>query len=312
MLGFKSSSALASAYGVAVTSTMLTTTGLFYFVCQRLWGWSRWNAAAICGVFASVELIFFASNALKIFHGGWLPLCLGALIFYLMTTWKMGRKAVDDQQLQAATPLKEFVAALFSEGTTTRILAERAPGTAVFPTSSLQGTPGALVQNLKHNRVLHERNIVLTIVTDRIPRREQTSRVEVIALPNNFFQLIAHFGFMELPTIQEALDCAGRQDFHIDVESTSFFLSGQNLVATANRGLPRWREGAFIFMSRTAQRASKQYFRMPCDRTLEIDWETRNLRIALHGRGWLALTKERLAVDSNGRRKAAASWEFRT
>ena len=252
---FKTSSALASAYGVAVTLTMLTTTGLFFFVCQRLWQWSVWQAAAICSLFAMVELAFFASNALKIIHGGWLPLCIGALLFYLMTTWKLGRKVVQEQQLQEGTPLPEFVASLSSP--TSKVLAERVKGTAVFFTGSLDGTPGALVQNVKHNRVLHECNIVLTIVTDRVPRRESASRLEITPLPNGFYQLKAHFGFMEHPTIAEVLECADRQKFRIEAESTSFFLTGLNLVPTAERGLPRWREGAFIFMSRTAQKASE-------------------------------------------------------
>ena len=267
---FKTSSALASAYGVAVTLTMLTTTGLFFFVCQRLWQWSVWKAGAICSLFAVVELAFFASNVLKVFHGGWLPLCIGAILFYLMTTWKLGRKVIQEQQLQVGTPLPEFVASLSSP--TSTVLSQRVKGTAVFLTGSPRGTPGALVQNLKHNCVLHERNIVLTIVTDHVPRRESADRLEIQPLPNSFYQLIAHFGFMEHPTIGEVLECANRQNFPIEAESTSFFLTGLNLVSTAERGLPRWREGAFTFMSRTAQKAS-EFFRMPCDRTVEIDWQ---------------------------------------
>jgi len=272
VVSFKSSSALASAYGVAVTLTMLTTTGLFFFVCQRLWQWSVWKAAAICSLFAVVELAFFASNALKVFHGGWLPLCIGAVIFYLMTTWKLGRKVIQEQQLQVGMPLEQFVTSLSSTTSNVKILSERVMGTAVFLTGSLSGTPGALIQNIKHNQVLHERNVVLTIVTDHVPRRENAARMEINSLSNNFYQLVAHFGFMEHPTILEILECAKRQQFLIEAESTSFFLTGLNLVATADKGLPRWREGVFIFMSRTAQKAS-EYFRMPCDRTIEIDWQ---------------------------------------
>ncbi len=272
VIGFKSSSALASAYGVAVTLTMLATTGLFFFVCQRLWNWSVWQAAGICGVFAIVEGTFFASNALKIVHGGWLPLCIGAVLFYLMTTWKMGRKAIADQQLQASTPLAKFVEALPGKVAHGTILSERVKGTAVFLTGSREGTPGALIQNLKHNRVLHERNIVLTIVTDQVPRRKSPERLEVIPLAEDFSQIIAHFGFMESPTITEVIKCAKHEKFQIEVKDTSFFLTGQNLVTTTKRGLPVWREGAFVFMSRTAQKAT-EYFRMPSDRTIEIDWQ---------------------------------------
>ncbi len=270
VIGFRSSSALASAYGVAVTLTMLTTTCLFFFACQRLWRWSPMKGGAICIVFACVELAFFASNALKIFHGGWLPLCIGAVLFYLMTTWKMGGKVIEEQELESGTPLKDFVGALSSGSSTVEIISERVKGTAIFLTGWLQGTPSALVQNLKHNHVLHERNIVLTIITDRVPRRRSAGRLEVIPLQDNFYQIIASFGFMEHPTIREILDCMGRQALSIDPQSTSFFLSGRNFIATPNKGLPKWREGVFIFMCRTAQKAS-EYFQMPGDRTIEID-----------------------------------------
>jgi len=269
---FQSSSALASAYGVAVTLTMLTTTSLFYFACQRLWRWSRVKAAAVCGVFALIELGFFASNALKIFHGGWLPLFIGALIFYLMTTWKMGRNVVRNQ-LEKAEPLEKFVDSLHTQGVDRSTPPVKVPGTAVYFTSSKTMTPGALVQNVKHNQIIHERNIVLTIVTDKKPRRSRNSRLEVKSLPLNFFQIIAHYGFMESPKIAELIDCAAtHRDFQINPDETSFFLSGQNLVPQKNKGLPRWREVAFLFMSRNAQRTS-EFLEMPSGRTLEILWQ---------------------------------------
>ena len=168
VLGFRSSSALASAYGVAVTLTMLTTTSLFYFASRRLWGWSRLRAALVCGLFGMIEVAFFASNALKILHGGWLPLTIGALLFYVMTTWKMGRRFVEEQHRETSMPVAQFAEAAGSTSAGAR-RPVRVEGTGVFLTHSLVSTPGALVRNLKHNRVLHERVIVLTVLTDHVP-----------------------------------------------------------------------------------------------------------------------------------------------
>lgn len=271
VLGFKSSSGLASAYGVAVTLTMLTTTALFFFACRRLWGWSRVRASLVCGLFALIEIAFFASNALKILHGGWLPLTIGALLFYLMTTWKMGRKVVEEQHPQTPLSLGHFIESV-STGSPLLPLPTRVEGTAVFLTSSLDHTPGALVRNVKHNRVLHQRVIVLTVVTDHVPRCDEKERLEIEPLSNGFFRLVAHFGFMEIPSLRAITDAAQRRDFPLDTDQTTFFLSGQTLAITAGKGLARWREGVFIFMSRNAQKPSA-FLRMPPDRTIEIDWQ---------------------------------------
>ncbi len=266
--GFGSSSALASAYGVAVTLTMLTTTGLFAFVCHGLWRWSLVRTIAVCALFGGIEIVFFASNALKIVHGGWLPLTIGAILFFLMTTWKMGRKVVENTLFKV--PLKDFVTSATSGEICAGLLPARVKGTAVFLTSSEAAAPAALVQNVKHNEVLHERTVILTIQTGRQPYRDRDSRVAVADFSSGFFQLTAHFGYMELPSIREIVECAKKQSFPIDMDSTSFFLSGLNLIATPGTGLPAWRKGAFILMARNAQKTS-QFFRMPSTRTLEID-----------------------------------------
>lgn len=262
VLGFQSSSALASAYGVAVTLTMLSTTALFYFAARRLWKWTTLQAGAVCGLFATVESAFFASNALKIFHGGWLPLCFGAFLFYLMTTWKMGRALLLEKS-QSPISLEDFVHQ-------TREV-HRVPGTAVFLTAWPHNTPGALDRNVKHNHVLHERVIVLTVVTDHVPRRTEKERFEIHALECNFFRVTAHFGFMEIPTMQAMIEMAKQSDYSFDEEEATFFLSGQNLIPTPGQGLPIWREPAFLFMSRNSQKAA-EFLHMPCERTLEIDW----------------------------------------
>ncbi|MEI6349649.1 MAG: potassium transporter Kup [Verrucomicrobiota bacterium] len=269
VIGFRSSSALASAYGIAVTLTMLTTTSLFYFAARRVWKWRAAPTLAICAIFGLIELVFFASNALKVIHGGWLPLLIGCILFYLMTTWKMGRNCIR-KQFELALPLREFVSSINLSG----ILSEshspyRVKGTAVFFTSSPVGTPNALLQNLKHNHVIHERNIVLNIISERVPYWERQCRIEVESLDGCFFQVSARFGFMEVPTIAEIVAAAGLQHFEINPEKTTFFLGRETLVPTRTKGLGRCRQAAFIVMSRNAQNAA-EFFKLPSNRTVEI------------------------------------------
>lgn len=268
VVGFGSSTRLGAAYGVAVTLTMLMTTALFFFACRQLWRWPGWLAVLVCGTFAGIELTFFASNVLKILHGGWLPLTLGGIIFYLMTTWKMGRQLILGE-MERAVPLGRFVESLRKGGEGAEILATRCPGTAVYLTSSTHITPGALVQNLKHNHVLHERNVILTVVTENVPRCAEESRWEIETWPMDFHHVIVHFGYMELPTMEKIAACAAEHDFEIDLKTASFFLGGQIAVPAKGKGLSAWREWGFIFMHRNAQRVSES-LAMPCDRTVEI------------------------------------------
>ena len=216
-----------------------------------------------------IESVFFASNALKVFHGGWLPLLIGCALFYLMTTWKMGRNCIR-KQFELALPMKEFVASINLSG----ILSEshspyRVKGTAVFFTSSPVGTPNALLQNLKHNHVIHERNIILNIVSDRVPYCDRHCRIEVTSLDDCFFQVSARFGFMEFPTITEIVAAAALQHFDINPDKTTFFLGRETLVPTRTKGLGRCRQAAFIVMSRNAQNAA-DFFKLPSNRTIEI------------------------------------------
>jgi KUP system potassium uptake protein len=241
---------------------------LFGFVCHGLWRWGLARSIGVCAVFGGIEMVFFASNALKIAHGGWLPLTIGAALFYLMTTWKMGRRVVDEVLFKI--PLEDFIARAASGEAGAGSPPARVKGTAVFLTSSEAAAPAALVQNLKHNHVLHERTVILTIRTDHQPYRERDSRVAIGDFSAGFFQLTAHFGYMELPSVREIVECSEKQSFPIDMETTSFFLSGLNLMAKRGAGLPAWRKSAFIVMSRNAEKAS-QYFRLPDARTLEID-----------------------------------------
>lgn len=268
VIGFRSSSALAAAYGIAVTMTMMATTCLFGVVAFRQWGWSKPLAVTVCAIFGIIEFAFFASNTLKIPHGGWLPLCIGALIFYLMTTWKLGRSYIRSRIGDAMT-LPCFVDSIAISGVLDPSLSpHRVKGTAIFLSSTADITPHSLSYNLTHNHVLHERNIVLTISPARVPFVPDGEKLDIVELPEGFYKITATFGFMEVPTIQAIVEAAKRQDFLIDVDRSTFFLGRETLVR-ANKGLSRWREAAFIAMSKNAQNAA-QFFRLPSSRTIEI------------------------------------------
>lgn len=270
VIGFRSSSALASAYGIAVTLTMLATTGLFFVASQRLWKWPVWKSGIFCLLFGVVELAFFGANALKIFHGGWFPLAGGACIFILMTTWKTGRKLLR-ANLPAAMPLDDFIASISLAGTLSeQNKLHRTPGTAVFLASDANATPNAMLKNIKHNQILHTRNIVMTIRTDRdrpyVPCEE---RILVSDKTEGFFGLIAHFGFMESPDINEVIRAANKVDFCIECEKATFFIGKERIIATPKKGLPLWREHLFIFLSKNAENAA-DFFRLPPERVYEV------------------------------------------
>ncbi len=268
VISFRSSSALAAAYGIAVTMTMMATTCLFYVVTQKHWGWSKPLALAVCAVFGAIELAFFASNLLKVAHGGWLPLCIGAVIFYLMTTWKIGRTYIRTHIGDALT-LPCFVDSIAMSGVLDpKLNPHRVKGTAIFLSSTPDITPHSLSYNLTHNHVLHERNIVLTISPARVPVVPDDEKLTIVELPEDFYQITAKFGFMEVPTIQAVVEQAARKNLEINVDKSTFFLGRETLVRT-NKGLSRWREAAFIAMSKNAQNAA-QFFRLPSSRTIEI------------------------------------------
>jgi KUP system potassium uptake protein len=269
VLAFRSSSALAAAYGVAVTLTMLATTILFYFAARRIWGWSRLLAVPVCGVFVLIELAFFASNVLKIGSGGWLPLIIGSVIFAGLTTWKKGRELIS-KQMSNTLPLGSFIESIGLSGTLDeKLRPHRVKGTAVFLASSPDRTPAPLLANLKYNHVLHERIIILNIVTDRTPTVDRAQRIQIQPLPDEFYGMTAHFGFMELATIEEIIQSAALGGFIIDAKKATFFLGRETLLATKKKSLSRWRKAIFIMMSRNAENAA-EFFRLPSDRTVEI------------------------------------------
>lgn len=263
VLGFGSSTNLASAYGIAVTLTMITTTVLFYFAARRLWNWSAWYAGIVCGLFLILESVFFAANLLKVFHGGWFPLAIGMVIFTLMATWKRGRFLIWEKLRPAAMPLEMFL-----EGDTVHKIA-RVPGTAVFMSGNPEGTPIALLHNLKHNKILHQRNLLLTLVTEEVPQVNPAQRYQVEKLGSGFQRIIAHYGFMEEPNVPELLAAAPIDGAPFNLHNTTFFLSREAVALAKSKRMSLWRQWLFAVMSRNAQSANS-FYRIPPNRVIEL------------------------------------------
>ena len=264
VLGFRNSDNMGAAYGVGVTLTMICDSVLFYFAAQRLWNWSAERTAIICSVFLTLEIAFFAANLSKLHNGGWFPLAAGLMIFVFMTTWKTGRQLVWNKLKPASLPLEMFLEEVQRSKT---IL--RAPGTALFMTANPEGTPIALLHNLKHNCVLHERNVILTIVTDEVPQVSAAKRLEQEALGAGFHRIVAHYGFMEEPNVPDLLASAPMDGVPLDMNRTTFFLSRETVLPTRSSYMARWRQWIFAVMSRNAQSASS-FYRIPANRVVEL------------------------------------------
>jgi len=264
VLGFRNSDNMGSAYGIAVTLTMMSTTVLFYFAARRLWNWSAWHVALTCSVFLVVETAFFAANLIKVLNGGWFPLAMGLIIFVLMSTWKAGRQLVWDKLKPASLPLEMFLDQVQGNQRMVRV-----PGTALFMTANPEGMPIALLHNLKHNKVLHEQNVILTILTDEVPQVNAGKRLEVEKLGAGFHLIIAHYGFMEEPNVPELLAAAPIDGVSLDINKTTFFMSRETIVPTKSKSMVRWRQWVFAMMSRNAQSAST-FYRIPANRVVEL------------------------------------------
>ncbi|HTD86966.1 MAG TPA: KUP/HAK/KT family potassium transporter, partial [Candidatus Binatia bacterium] len=263
VLGFQKSTNLAAAYGIAVTLTMMMTTILFCYAARRIWQWSRWKAGALFVIFVVPEVVFFGANALKITHGGWFPLVVAVIIFILMTTWKTGRGLIR-QRLQASyLPFDLFLQDLKANPP------HRVSGTAVFLAGNPNGTPVALLHNLKHNKVLHKRVIVLTMVTDEVPHVDPAKRLEVLELTEGLHRIIGHFGFMEEPDVPKLLELCGEHGIEYRPMETTFFLSRETIIASPKHGMMIWREKLFAIMSRNAQSATI-FFGLPANRVVEL------------------------------------------
>ncbi len=263
VLGFRSSDNLASAYGIAVTLAMLIDSILIFVVMRRIWQWPKWVAALVCAPLLTVDLTFLASNSLKIPDGGWFPLLMGGAVFTLLTTWKRGRVILMRRLAEDAMPLDLFIQSIEASPPT------RVPGTAVFLTSTADRVPHALLHNLKHNKVLHERVVFLTIATRDIPYVGEAERTRVAPLGCQFFLVTAQYGFKDEPDVPGLLEDCGRSGFAFDMMETSFFVSRETLIATVAPGMALWREKLFVSMSKNATKAS-DFFHVPTNRVVEL------------------------------------------
>ncbi|HYO70908.1 MAG TPA: potassium transporter Kup [Archangium sp.] len=263
VLGFKSSSNLAAAYGISVTTTMTITTVLAYVVARERWGVSRAVALPVAALFMVVDLSFWGSNLVKIAAGGWFPLLMALCVFTLMTTWKKGRDILASRLRGSSIPLKQLLDS-FGDHPPVRV-----PWTAIFMTGNPEGTPPALLHNLKHNKVLHEQVMLLTIASEEVPHVPPEDRVEVIKLEEGFVRVIARYGFMENPSIPDILKRAKTKGLQFNLMGTSFFLGRETLIPSKKRGMAMWREALFSWMSRNA-RSATAYFRIPPNRVVEL------------------------------------------
>jgi len=260
---FRSSSALASAYGIAVTGTMVVTGMMAIVVIWRVWNWSLVAALALMLPFVLIDFIFLSANLLKIFEGGWMPLALGTIVMAVMYTWRRGSRLLFEKTRRLETPLESLVKSLEKKPPA------RVPGTAVFLTSDPVSAPTALLHSLKHYKVLHEKNVILTIETADAPRVDPAERVRIEPVGKTFSRVVLRFGFMETPNVPKALGIARKLGWQFDIMSTSFFLSRRSLKPAADSGMPRWQDRLFIGLTRVANDAT-DYFQIPTGRVVEV------------------------------------------
>ncbi len=263
VLGFETSSNLASAYGIAVAVTMVITTILVLVLARQAWGWNKFKLGLGIAGFLLVDLAFFSANALKIEHGGWITLLIAAAIFTLMVTWKDGRKLLNQRLRESAMPLDLFLQSL-THGSTLRV-----PGTAVFLTSNPDGVPNALLHNMKHNKVVHERLVLLTVTPEEIPRLEDRERVTVQNLGHNTWRIVVRYGFTENSDLPHALTLCEPYGLRFEMMDTTFFLGRATLIPTTRAGMALWREKLFASLFRNAMRPM-EFFRIPYNRVVEL------------------------------------------
>jgi KUP system potassium uptake protein len=263
VIGFRSSGALAAAYGIAISMTMVITAILLHVVATQRWKWPLPVALLLTGTFLMVDLAFFGANLLKFLQGGWLPLVIAWFLFTLMTTWKSGRRILADRLTARAVPLEDFMAAVDANPPV------RVPGTAVFMTAQPRGTPPALAHNLRHNKVLHEHVIVLTVRTQPVPYVPSEEQVDVQPLGTGVYNVSARYGFMQDPHVPDALRIAREKGAHMDEDDVTYFLGRETIIVSRRPGMAMWREKLFVLMARNAVRATA-FFRLPAERVVEL------------------------------------------
>ena len=260
---FRSSGALASAYGIAVTGTMVVTTMLAFIVIWKVWNWSPIAAGILIVPFLILDTTFLGANLLKVVEGGWMPLLLGSVMVVAMYTWRRGSAVLAAKTIKLQTPLDALIEML------QRSPPHREPGTAVFLTGDANYAPTALLHNLKHNKVLHERNVIVTVEYAETPHVPETARARIEPLGESFLRVVLRYGFMEVPNIPRALAIARRSGWQFDIMSTSFYLSRRSLKLAAKSDLPRWQAKLFIALAAGASGATS-YFKIPTSRVVEI------------------------------------------
>jgi len=269
VIGFRRSTNLAAAYGVAVTATMVITTVLAYVVARQVWGWRRALVAPVAAFFLLVDGSFFGANIIKVEDGGWFPLLVGVVVYTLMCTWKKGRQILADRLQADCLPLQQFVESIKPDSPI------RVPGTAVFLARDPQGTPPSLLHNLKHNKVLHSRVIFLTMINEEVPAVPPEERLEIEDLGKECYRILAHYGFIQNPGVPDVLHLLREQKgIHLDPMSTTFFLSRETLIPSRKPGMAIWREKLFALMVRNAQRPT-DFFRIPVNRVVELGMQVR-------------------------------------
>ena len=261
---FHTSSALAAAYGVAVTGTMVVTAIMAFIVVWKCWNWPLWSVVALIVPFLVIDMTFLAANLLKVVDGGWLPLFVGGALTLMMLTWRRGSRVLAEKNKRMDVPLAALLNSLERRPADLRV-----PGTAVFLTAHPETAPTALLHNLKHNKVLHERNVILSIMTEDVPYVREAERVSITALSNTFSQLTLHFGYMEQPNVPKVFPLCREGGWKFEVMQTSFFLSRRSLKPSANSPLPPWQNRVFVLMAGLADDAAG-YFNLPTDRVVEV------------------------------------------
>lgn len=263
VLGFRSSSGLAAAYGVAVTATMLITDTLFYVVARQRWHWSKVLAGSLAGIFILIDIPFFLANITKLIHGAWIPLFIAAVVFIIMMTWKEGRQILGDQIMDLSPTISTFQKELAENPP------QKVPGTAIYLTGNSHRIPQAMIQNLTHNKIIHSEIIMLHFQTEDVPRIPNFEKVDVEKVMSGFHILTVRHGFMESPKIDAILSLAREKGIEIDMEHTSFFLGREKLLKSDHPKMAKWRTSLFVILSKNSRDAST-YFGIPPNQVIEV------------------------------------------
>lgn len=260
---FGSSSRLASAYGIAVTASMVVDSCLVFFIFWKLWRWPLWVSSLVVSIFLVVEIAFFSSNLLKLFDGGYVPVLIGSAMVVIMWTWRRGSQILEGKTRRGSIPTTDLIRMLQKSRPT------RVPGTAIFLTATSEVAPAALMHNLKHNKVLHERVLLVSVATENQPRVAPSKRCEIEKLSDDFTAIRMHFGFMESPRVPAALAELRKQGLKFDIMTTSFFLGRRTLKTSSQSGMPDWQDKLYVSLSRQSANAT-DFFAIPSDRVVEL------------------------------------------